>query len=79
WRQIMAVDPEFVPVVLREAAGSLQTDVAAARAAVLILFLVIVGVMPLVYSRQLAWWAFGGAVLSTLVVDGLFFFSASLA
>lgn len=79
WRQLMAVDPEFVPVVLREAAGSLQSDVAAARAAVLILFLVIVGAMPLVYSRQLAWWAFGGAVLSTLVVDGLFFLSASLA
>jgi hypothetical protein len=79
WRQLMAVDPEFVPVVLRAAANSLQTDVAGCRAAFLVFFLASVGILPLLYSRQLTWWAFGGAVLSTLLVDGLFFLSAALA
>ncbi|HEY9763559.1 MAG TPA: DUF3120 domain-containing protein [Trichocoleus sp.] len=79
WRQLMAVDPEFIPVVLRAAASSLQTEVAGGRALLLVVFLLVVGVVPLLSSRQLAWWAFGGAVLSTLVVDGLFFLSASLA
>ncbi|MBD2259026.1 DUF3120 domain-containing protein [Pseudanabaena sp. FACHB-2040] len=79
WRQLMAVDPEFVPVVLREAAGLLGTPVAGYRAAFLVFFLISAGVIPLLYSRQLIWWAFGGAVLSTLLVDGLFFLSAALA
>lgn len=79
WRQLMAVDIEFVPVVLRAAANSLQSDLAICRALFLICFLMMVGGVPLLYSRQLAWWAFGGAVLSTLVVDGLFFLSASFA
>lgn len=79
WRQLMGVEAEQVPEVLRAAASALQTDLAGYRAVVLIVFLIMVGTAPLVYSRQAFWWAFGGAVLSTLVVDGLFFLSACLA
>ncbi|NJL46993.1 MAG: DUF3120 domain-containing protein [Leptolyngbyaceae cyanobacterium SM2_5_2] len=79
WQQLMAVEPQVAPVVLRAAATALETDVAACRAMVLVLFLLVATAIALLTSRQLAWWAFGGAVLSTLVVDGLFFLTAVLA
>ncbi|WP_242051901.1 DUF3120 domain-containing protein [Phormidium sp. FACHB-1136] len=79
WRQLMEVEPDVAPVVLRAAAVALETDVAACRAVVLAIFLLVATAIALFTSRQLAWWAFGGAVLSTLIVDGLFFFSAMLA
>lgn len=79
WRQLMQVEPDVAPVVLRAAATTLETDVAACRAVVLVIFLLVATVIALTTSRQLAWWAFGGAVLSTLIVDGLFFLTAILA
>lgn len=79
WRQLMAAEPELTPVILQAAAAGLQTNVAAGRAVVLATFLVVATAISLVTSRQLAWWAFGGALLSTLVVDGLFFIGAILA
>lgn len=79
WRQIMHVDFDFVPLVLRETANTLQSDLAAGRAVVLVLFLLIAGLLPLVTFRRVDWWAFSGAVLSTLIVDGLFFISACFA
>lgn len=79
WRQLMRVDPEFAPAVLQAAATSLETDIAACRAVVLVIFLLVATGIALTTSRQLAWWAFGGAVFSTLVVDGLFFIAAMMA
>ena len=79
WRQLMLVSPDAAPLVLQEASVALQTDVAACRAIVLVLFLLISTAIALTTSRQLAWWAFGGAVFSTLIVDGLFFLTAALA
>jgi len=79
WRQLMLSSPDVAPLVLREASGSLESDVAACRALVLVLFLLVATAIALTTSRQLAWWAFGGAVFSTLIVDGLFFLTASLA
>jgi hypothetical protein len=79
WRQLMEVEPDVAPVVLRAAATALESDVAACRAVVLVLFLLVATAVALGTSRQLAWWAFGGAVLSTLIVDGLFFLTAVLA
>jgi hypothetical protein len=79
WRQLMRVDPDFVPVVLRAATASLDTELAACRALVLVIFLLVATLIALMTSRQLAWWAFGGAVFSTLVVDGLFFLTAAFA
>ncbi len=79
WRQLMEVETDVAPVVLRAAAVALETDVAACRAVMLAIFLLVATAIALGTSRQLAWWAFGGAVLSTLIVDGLFFLSAMLA
>ncbi len=79
WRQLMLTSPDAAPLVLRAASVALQTDVAACRAVILVLFLLVATAIALSTSRQLAWWAFGGAVFSTLVVDGLFFLTASLA
>ncbi|HIK44885.1 MAG TPA: DUF3120 domain-containing protein [Leptolyngbyaceae cyanobacterium M65_K2018_010] len=79
WRQVMQVEPALAPVVLRSVTSTLTTDVAACRALVLVLFLLVATAVALSTSRQLAWWAFGGAVLSTLIVDGLFFITAILA
>jgi len=78
WRQVMNVDPEWVPVVLQEAAMTLQNPAAIARAAVLVMILLTVGLLPL-QSRQPCWRAFSGAVLSTLVVDVLFLVCAFFA
>ncbi len=79
WRQLMRVDPDFVPVVLRATTAGLETDVAACRAVVLVVFLLVATGVAMTTSRQLAWWAFAGAVFSTLIVDGLFFLTATLA
>ncbi len=79
WRQLMQVETDVAPVVLRAAAVALETDIAACRAVILALFLLVATAIALLTSRQLAWWAFGGAVFSTLIVDGLFFLSAMLA
>jgi hypothetical protein len=79
WRQLMLVEPQFATVVLKEAVLALDSDIAICRATVLILMLMLTGLIPMLMSRQLSWWAFSGAVLSTLVVDGLFFVSASFA
>lgn len=75
WRQVMLVDPEWVPVLLREAASTLQNPAAVARGLILALGLLVVGLIPL-RSKQVCWWAFSGAVLSTLIVDVLFLTSA---
>lgn len=79
WRQLMTAKPDTVSLVLQQAATFLQTDYGACRAMVLTLFLLLAGCIPLMMSRQLCWWAFSGALLSTLVVDGLFFISACFA
>ena len=75
----MWVDPDFVQIVLRATTNSLETSAAAGRATVLVVFLLVATFVSIGTSRQLAWWAFGGAVFSTLIVDGLFFLTAVLA
>jgi hypothetical protein len=79
WRQLMLASPDLAPLVLRTASATLESEVAACRAIVLVFFLLVATAIALTTSRQLAWWAFGGAVFSTLVVDGLFFLTAALA
>ncbi|MEL6456528.1 MAG: DUF3120 domain-containing protein, partial [Cyanobacteria bacterium J06623_5] len=45
---------------------------------VLLTLLVMLGTIPL-RSMSTKWWAFSGAVLSTILVDSLFFLAAVLA
>ena len=78
WRQLMQVSPDGASAIFRTALVQIQTPWGFGCAAVLVGILLIVGLLPL-RSVQVHWWAFGGAVLSTLLVDGLFFLAATLA
>lgn len=78
WRQLMEAEPNLVPVILQGAATGLETDLAAGRAVILATFLGVATAISLGTSREPAWWAFSGAVFSTLLVDGLFFAAAIL-
>lgn len=75
WRQLMQIEPSLAQTVLRTAVSQIQTPWGVGCALVLIGVLLAVGCFPLRLS-QLHWWAFGGAVLSTLLVDGLFWLGA---
>jgi hypothetical protein len=78
WRQLMQVDPALALPIFQNAIAQMRTPWGAAWAAVLAATLLVVGLLPL-RSRAAHWWAFGGAVLSTILVDGLFWLVASAA
>ncbi|MBD1938583.1 DUF3120 domain-containing protein [Microcoleus sp. FACHB-68] len=78
WRQIMQVDPALALPIFQSATKQVQTPWGIGWAMVLLVVLLVAGVVPL-RSKQLHWWAFGGAVLSTILVDSLFWFAASAA
>lgn len=75
WRKIMEVDPALALPVFQSATRQVQTPWGISWAVVLLAVLLSVGLVPL-KSKQLHWWAFGGAVLSTILVDGLFWIAA---
>lgn len=84
WRQLMQVDASLALPVFQEAIAQVQTPWGASLAVVLILILLAAGLLPLTLQNvrdakfnQLHWWAFSGAVLGTLLVDGLFWITAS--
>lgn len=78
WRQVMAVQPEFAPEIFRAAIARVQTPWGIGCALGLLALLFIAGTRSL-QNQQLHWWAFGGAVLSTILVDGLFWLAVSQA
>ncbi len=78
WRQVMEVDPYFAAAVLKSALVQVQTPWGISWAVVLVNLLLGVSLLALQKS-QLHWWAFAGAVLSTLVVDSLFWIAAYFA
>jgi hypothetical protein len=78
WRQLMQVDPALALPIFQSAIAQMRTPWGAAWAAVLGITLLVVGLLPL-RSQKPHWWAFGGAVLSTILVDGLFWLVASAA
>jgi hypothetical protein len=75
WRKIMEVDPALALPVFQSATRQVQTPWGISWAVVLLAVLLSFGLVPL-KSKQLHWWAFGGAVLSTILVDGLFWIAA---
>ncbi len=75
WRQIMRVDANGAAQILQNALTQVQTPWGQAWAIALALVLLTVGVLPL-YKGQRHWYAFGGAVLSTILVDSLFLLAA---
>ncbi|MBD2436174.1 DUF3120 domain-containing protein [Nostoc sp. FACHB-110] len=78
WRQIMQVEPENVSPILQAAVMQVQTPWGEAWAVSLALVLLIAGILPL-RNQHRHWYAFGGAVLSTILVDSLFLLAARLA
>jgi Protein of unknown function (DUF3120) len=79
WRQVMQVEVKDAFPLLQMALHQIQDSTGALWAGVLIAALCLCGLLPLVTSsvrrgdrRSLGWWTFMGAVLSTLIVDGLF-------
>lgn len=90
WRQIMQVEPAYVAPILRSAVAQVQSPWGIGWALLLATVLIIVGVFPLCYHQlkrdklvfapsQYHWWAFSGAVLSTILVDSLFWLAAAVA
>jgi Protein of unknown function (DUF3120) len=78
WRQVMQVDPTVAPLVFQSAIAQIQTPWGISCAVGLGILLLTVGLGSL-QKQQAKWWAFGGAVLSTILVDGLFWLAVSVA
>jgi len=78
WRQIVRVEPALVAPILRSALAQVYTPWGLSWAVVLVLVLLGGGIFSL-RDRASHWWAFSGAVLSTILVDSLFWLAAALA
>ncbi|HLP90155.1 MAG TPA: DUF3120 domain-containing protein [Nostocaceae cyanobacterium] len=78
WRQIMVVETDGVSQVLHNALTKVQTPMGEIWALVLAVVLMSVGIVAL-RNKQRHLYAFGGAVLSTILVDSLFLLAAILA
>lgn len=78
WRQVMLVDPELARPIFQNALAQVQTPWGISWVIALMGTLLIVGLWGL-GKKQLGWWAFSGAVLSTILVDSLFWVAATFA
>jgi hypothetical protein len=78
WRQIMRVDADVVPQILQNALIQVQAPWGQTWAIILAVVLLTVGILAL-GRNQRHWYAFGGAVLSTILVDSLFLLAAIAA
>ncbi len=78
WRQIMRVEPETIAPILQKALLQVQTPWGESWALILGLVLLTVGILPLSTGKR-HWYAFSGAVLSTILVDSLFLLAAIVA
>ncbi|MEL6159406.1 MAG: DUF3120 domain-containing protein [Cyanobacteria bacterium J06554_11] len=78
WRALMTNPPESASAILHSALLRMETYQGVGCAIVLLTLLVMLGTIPL-RSMSTKWWAFSGAVLSTILVDSLFFLAAVLA
>lgn len=71
WKQVMQVDPSLAMPILQQAIAQVRTPWGTAWGVVLVNLLLAVGIIPL-GIKQWHWYAFSGAVLTTIVVDSLF-------
>jgi hypothetical protein len=78
WRQIMKADGHGASQILQNALAQVETPWGEAWALVLALTLLTVGILSL-GEKQRHWYAFSGAVLSTILVDSLFLLAAAIA
>ena len=80
WRKLMMVDvdPALAAPILKSALAQVQTPWGISWAVVLVNILLAVSWWSL-KKTELHWWAFAGAVLSTILVDSLFLLAAYIA
>ena len=80
WRKLMTVDvdPALAAPILKSALAQVQTPWGISWAVVLVNILLAVSLWSL-KKTELHWWAFAGAVLSTILVDSLFLLAAYVA
>lgn len=80
WRELMTVDvnPALAAPILKSALAQVQTPWGISWAVVLVNVLLAVSLWSL-RKTELHWWAFAGAVLSTILVDSLFLLAAYIA
>jgi len=78
WRQLMQVEPALASPILQSALEQVQTPWGQGWALILTLTLLTLGIFPLRYQQR-HWYAFSGAVLSTILVDSLFLVCALFA
>jgi len=76
WRMLMRVEDSLVQSVFQNAIAQIETSWGVSWAVVLAILLLTTSILSL-RPRQLHWWAFSGAVTSTILVDGLFWIAAS--
>ncbi|MGB3292790.1 MAG: DUF3120 domain-containing protein [Phormidesmis sp.] len=78
WRQLMISPPAEAGDVLHSALLRMETYEGVGYAVVLLTLLIMLGTIPM-RSTSTKWWAFSGAILSTILVDSLFFVAAIFA
>ncbi len=78
WRTLMQVNEASARPIFQSAIAQIQTPWGIAWAIILASLLLALSLFPLT-SQKLHWWAFSGAVVSTILVDGLFWVAACLA
>jgi Protein of unknown function (DUF3120) len=78
WRSLMLSPPADAGKILHGALLRMETYEGVGCAIVLLTLLVMLGTIPM-RSQSTKWWAFSGAILSTILVDSLFFVAAVLS
>ncbi len=78
WRTVMEGEPTAAAPILHQALAQINNPLGWISALVILTLLLILGIYPLRRST-LPRYAFSGAILSTILVDGLFWLVASLA
>jgi hypothetical protein len=78
WKALMISPPSEAGNILHGALLRMGTYEGVGYAIVCSVLLIMLGTIPMRYSST-QWWAFSGAILSTIVVDSLFFVAAVLS
>ena len=78
WQQLMMSPPTEASNILHSALLRMETYEGVGYAVVLLILLMMLGTIPM-RSASTKWWVFSGAILSTILVDSLFFVAAILA